>query len=244
MLAISQADPVALKSLTIVSYDIVLKTRRSKPFIVLKKLLITFTGAAISDTLVALRRPVPVPEAALRDSPPHLQQSPGPSDTWWSYHQRNCGGTFVKFKEPENKTKKTAKPKGDITKYVTKKTTAPIGEPKIIKAPTKNPKPPVIKSNNGSTVVTQNGIRTLTATAVKTTSVFTGKANTLQGNRVRSSSVDVAEAVRNIWANKHLPSTVNKPLTPPPHVVRENYPVAPTKVPKRPLIVNVYQLRN
>lgn len=159
-------------------------------------------------------------------------RAPGPSDTWWSYHQRNCGGTFVKFKEPENKNKKTAKPKGDITKYVTKKTTAPIGEPKITKAPAKNPKPPVIKSNNGSTVLTQNGIRTLTATAVKTTAVFTGKANTLQGNRVRSSSVDVAEAVRNIWANKHLPSTVNKPLTPPPHVVRGKLPSSTNKGPK------------
>ncbi|KAI8422820.1 hypothetical protein MSG28_006565 [Choristoneura fumiferana] len=165
---------------------------------------------------------------------------PGPSDTWWSCHQRNCGGTFVKFKEPENKAKKPgakkpgAKPKGDITKYITtNKTSAPIGEPKILKAPAKNPKPASTKSNDASTVVlTQKGIRTLTDTAVKITAVFTGKANTLQGNRARSSSVDVAEAVRNIWANRHVPSTVNKPLTPPPYIVRGKLPNRTNNDPK------------
>ena len=36
-------------------------------------------------------------------------RAPGPNDMWWSKHQQSCGGTFVKVKEPEKKTKKTTK---------------------------------------------------------------------------------------------------------------------------------------
>ena len=31
------------------------------------------------------------------------------SDLWWDDHQKSCGGTFIKIKEPENYGKKTSK---------------------------------------------------------------------------------------------------------------------------------------
>ncbi|TMW40840.1 hypothetical protein DOY81_014080, partial [Sarcophaga bullata] len=30
-------------------------------------------------------------------------RAPGPNDQWWGQHMRNCGGTFMKIKEPEKK---------------------------------------------------------------------------------------------------------------------------------------------
>ncbi|XP_065160971.1 DNA-dependent metalloprotease dvc-1 isoform X1 [Atheta coriaria] len=33
-------------------------------------------------------------------------RAPGPNDRWWAEHSRNCGGTFIKVKEPEKSTKK------------------------------------------------------------------------------------------------------------------------------------------
>lgn len=42
-------------------------------------------------------------------------RAPGPNDIWWSKHQQDCGGTFMKIKEPE-------KPKKSQTK-VNKKST-------------------------------------------------------------------------------------------------------------------------
>lgn len=35
-----------------------------------------------------------------------MNRPPGPTDTWWADHQANCGGTFVKIKEPDNYGKK------------------------------------------------------------------------------------------------------------------------------------------
>merc|ERR1719268_192890 len=31
-----------------------------------------------------------------------MNRAPGPNDRWWGQHQQTCGGTFLKFKEPEN----------------------------------------------------------------------------------------------------------------------------------------------
>lgn len=51
-------------------------------------------------------------------------RAPGKNDFWWNEHQRTCGGTFIKVKEPEKtekKKKETKKDKqgkiGDIRKY-------------------------------------------------------------------------------------------------------------------------------
>ena len=30
-----------------------------------------------------------------------MNRAPSKNDTWWSDHQRNCGGTYTKIKEPE-----------------------------------------------------------------------------------------------------------------------------------------------
>lgn len=45
-------------------------------------------------------------------------RAPGHNDFWWAGHQRMCGGTFIKIKEPEKKVKPTAKsvkPIKDVT---------------------------------------------------------------------------------------------------------------------------------
>jgi len=36
-----------------------------------------------------------------------MNRAPAPRDTWWNDHQRKCGGTFTKIKEPEKPTKKS-----------------------------------------------------------------------------------------------------------------------------------------
>lgn len=39
-----------------------------------------------------------------------MNRAPGPSDRWWTNHQRSCGGVFQKIKEPDKKeTKKVSK---------------------------------------------------------------------------------------------------------------------------------------
>ena len=38
-----------------------------------------------------------------------MNRAPSPRDPWWSQHQRSCGGTYEKIKEPENYGKKKAK---------------------------------------------------------------------------------------------------------------------------------------
>lgn len=51
-----------------------------------------------------------------------MNRPPGPSDHWYKEHQKNCGGTFHKIKEPE-KIKKTNKKKDEkqhkITSFLT-----------------------------------------------------------------------------------------------------------------------------
>lgn len=46
-----------------------------------------------------------------------MNRAPSPRDPWWSDHQRKCGGSFVKIKEPENYgNKKKSKEKNPDTK--------------------------------------------------------------------------------------------------------------------------------
>ncbi|XP_063378605.1 DNA-dependent metalloprotease SPRTN [Cydia fagiglandana] len=144
-----------------------------------------------------------------------MNSAPGPRDQWWEQHQRSCGGTFIKIKEPEKKTKKTpiAQPKGDITKYITSNKKTTTGESKIVQITDIKSNIPQVptKSNNSSTiVVNQKGVSNpINNPAVKPSFVI-GKYFTIGGtsNRVRSNSVDAAEAVRNVWAKKQLtPST-------------------------------------
>ena len=41
-----------------------------------------------------------------------MNRAPGPNDLWWKDHQRNCGGSFVKIKEPEGYGQKKIKAGG------------------------------------------------------------------------------------------------------------------------------------
>ncbi|KAF7992157.1 hypothetical protein HCN44_001482 [Aphidius gifuensis] len=38
-----------------------------------------------------------------------MNRAPGPNDTWWKEHERNCNGTFIKIKEPTKDDKPTNK---------------------------------------------------------------------------------------------------------------------------------------
>ncbi|XP_061704095.1 DNA-dependent metalloprotease SPRTN [Cydia pomonella] len=138
--------------------------------------------------------------------------APGPRDRWWTQHQKSCGGTFIKIKEPDKNNKKTpvAQPKGDITKYITSNKKTTTGDPKIVQITDIKSSTPQAqtKSNNSSTiVVTQKDVSNpLNKPAVKPPSFVIGKYYTIGGTstRVRSNSVDAAEAVRNVWAKKQL----------------------------------------
>ena len=53
-----------------------------------------------------------------------MNRAPSPRDTWWTDHQRTCGGIYTKIKEPENygakKTSKSKQGKGDVEQRVVK----------------------------------------------------------------------------------------------------------------------------
>uniref|UniRef100_A0A1Q3F249 Protein with SprT-like domain at the N terminus n=1 Tax=Culex tarsalis TaxID=7177 RepID=A0A1Q3F249_CULTA len=55
-----------------------------------------------------------------RNRPPHYgtvkrssNRKPGPYDFWWAQHQQDCGGEFIKIKEPSPKRKKAANKEND-----------------------------------------------------------------------------------------------------------------------------------
>lgn len=148
-------------------------------------------------------------------------RAPGPTDYWWKDHQRKCGGTFVKFKEPENFGKKKPAPSkpspGDITKYINTTATDKVSKP-VLKDSNNIPvKSNLITKNNnrGTNVVTISNI-VKNPQVVKSpvvTSPFSGKGQTISG-KSKTKSEDVLETVRNIWANKQsgLPTLPDKDI--------------------------------
>lgn len=56
-----------------------------------------------------------------------MNRPPSSRDPWWAEHQRTCGGTYTKIKEPENygKTGKTDKKKDKNTSNETSKDSKP-----------------------------------------------------------------------------------------------------------------------
>lgn len=38
-----------------------------------------------------------------------MNRAPSAHDTWWAEHQRSCGGTYTKVKEPESTSHKDKK---------------------------------------------------------------------------------------------------------------------------------------
>ncbi|KAI6175160.1 SprT-like domain-containing protein Spartan [Aphelenchoides fujianensis] len=78
-----------------------------------------------------------------------MNRAPGPTDFWFDSHQRACGGTFVKVKEPE-KVEKAAKPEKTATPkpkgVVKKKEKPPVGpsiRPFLVPAPSSSKGRPV-----------------------------------------------------------------------------------------------------
>ncbi|XP_023934280.2 DNA-dependent metalloprotease dvc-1 [Bicyclus anynana] len=149
-------------------------------------------------------------------------RAPGTSDYWWKSHQRQCGGNFVKIKEPENygkdkKKKASPKPIADITKYIsTSNNTDKVSKP-VLKDSNNVPVKSnlITKSNNSSTlVVTKRNNVVYNPQVTKSPITFSGTGHTLNSKN-SSSPLNVAETVRNVWANKQLlPSTPkNNPKT-------------------------------
>ncbi|XP_045768639.1 DNA-dependent metalloprotease dvc-1 [Maniola jurtina] len=140
-------------------------------------------------------------------------RAPGPSDSWWTKHQRICGGTFVKISEPENygKNKKnvvTPKPCGDITKFINITNNNDTVTKPILKDSNVIPvKSNFITKNSGSTIVVTKRNNVIYNPQVVKPPVFSGKGQTISGTS-RINSLDVAETVRNVWANKQLSPTL------------------------------------
>lgn len=155
---------------------------------------------------------------------------PGPTDYWWKHHQRICGGKFIKIKEPEstkasskktssktntNNIKKTitGKPNADITKYINNNTNKNINS---VSGTNGTVKKPVLKDSN---VITSSAIpKTNKSDPVfkppqSPVPVFTGNGYTINSNKPITDSTSVTEHVRNIWANKQIPTVINKAPT-------------------------------
>ena len=141
-----------------------------------------------------------------------MNRAPGPSDFWWSEHLRSCGGTFIKIKEPpkEKSTGKnniqtgknnTAKPNADITKYIVQ--TGGTAKPVLNDSGN-------TKSNSGGPgyIVGKKGV--IIAPKPPPIPVFTGNGHTLK-TESKHYTVDVTATVRNIWANKQIP-TIKEPV--------------------------------
>lgn len=146
-----------------------------------------------------------------------MNQAPGPKDYWWNDHLRKCGGKFIKIKEPQkgqnSKGKKntTTKTNADITKYITNNIKT------MNNIPNNNNKPVLkdstnanikTKSNGSSTVVvSKKGVIMAPKPPPKPIPVFTGSGKILLNNITGSRPTDgVTETVRNIWANKQIPT--------------------------------------
>lgn len=52
-----------------------------------------------------------------------MNRAPGPSDFWWQNHQQNCGGKYIKIKEPENKQPTKGKRSSEVSKAFPKQNT-------------------------------------------------------------------------------------------------------------------------
>lgn len=165
----------------------------------------------------------------------NVNRAPGPSDYWWSTHQKTCGGTFLKIKEPEKKTKKATVEKkkknmGDITKYVNNNNNKAINNNKA--GDVRKPLTPLVK-NNTNTPATK--MKSVTNSPVckpaisKPPLVFVGKGKTVDGGKKITNTNNVAEAVRNIWANKQLPTLANsKPVWSPKEKILASSSIAAT----------------
>ncbi|VVD00550.1 unnamed protein product [Leptidea sinapis] len=121
-----------------------------------------------------------------------MNKAPGPNDYWWKSHQRQCGGTFIKIKEPEKgkkQRKKDEKANGDISKMISNLNNTKINE--IYK--------PILKDSSNILSKSKN-----TNAPNYLSDSVTKKSN-------KTDTTDVLEKVRNVWANKTIPSLL-KPI--------------------------------
>ncbi|CAG4999296.1 unnamed protein product [Parnassius apollo] len=145
-------------------------------------------------------------------------RAPGPKDYWWKTHQKTCGGSFTKIKEPENAENKKTKTKSntDITKYMNNNVKTIVN--KNIPHETKNPSKGVLKDSNNVTVISNTDFKNSKIVITQNGNLFSPQINkkvspTFKGlidsRRKRTQSANVIETVRNIWANKQLPTVQN-----------------------------------
>ncbi|KAF5280717.1 hypothetical protein FQR65_LT15008 [Abscondita terminalis] len=138
-------------------------------------------------------------------------RAPGPYDRWWIDHQQNCGGTFIKVKEPEKTTKKSQKEnrlgdsKNDIRKFY------PVVPVNKVQTGTGT------KMNSSSTVVITKKSGNVHEVEPKShminkpnlLAVFTGIGRTLT-TKSNGNELDGYANVRNHWVNKYPQKDVSK----------------------------------
>ncbi|XP_065346971.1 DNA-dependent metalloprotease dvc-1 isoform X2 [Cloeon dipterum] len=67
-----------------------------------------------------------------------MNRAPSHTDTWWSMHERSCGGKFVKIQEPEEFTKKKQAEADRKAKRENKNKVSKAGDIRPYLSPTKN----------------------------------------------------------------------------------------------------------
>ncbi|CAL8128896.1 unnamed protein product [Orchesella dallaii] len=119
-----------------------------------------------------------------------MNRAPGPNDLWHSDHQRNCGGKFVKVKEPSPKP--TSKRKKETSKSparasastAAKKTTRKVSPSKAAKVGSSK-KPATITSAAPSS----SGSLNFPKSTSSTPSVFSGRGHVLGSGSTSTPSV-------------------------------------------------------
>lgn len=151
-------------------------------------------------------------------------RAPGPYDRWWGEHSRNCGGNFIKVKEPDKIEKRPikvdkVKSKQDIRNFLTKNNVHTL--------PSNSKNSPAVSSviPTTSNIVGFKNLNSNSGTkgAVKNgnTIVITKKSTNSSKENVEPSTSNKSESkinnndyavVRNHWLNK-FPSTAPKRTT-------------------------------
>ncbi|KAG5871582.1 hypothetical protein JTB14_017505 [Gonioctena quinquepunctata] len=151
-----------------------------------------------------------------------MNRAPGPSDRWWGQHSRDCGGTFVKVKEPEkpDKPKKKSqiddKTKPDIRNYITtgdKKLPAKTTPNQFVSIPPKTP------ANNVHIISGNSSSSTINNVIPKSSNIFgfTG----LNGTKKTNVKGSVRNNSNTIVINKKPSTTTSELETPKRKTVSE-----------------------
>ncbi len=143
-----------------------------------------------------------------------MNRAPSPNDRWWGDHQKTCGGTFTKIKEPEGYKAKGGKNNGESSKSTKGKETAT--------EKSKSGSIQTILSDTGqggalgANRPRDNAVSTSTVkTFVGVGHVLSGSANHSLNNSTREKMLEAAEKRREMSQRRGISSEKRKRLLPP-----------------------------